>query len=206
MKNRDEEIVRTLTNKVRVLAVQQAARVWWSDTRWGRSRAKQTLLELAIEDLLRVRRVLSRPIRRLAEPLAAWHVGSQTPDFASLVRLLHRRAMVPAKMLSVVFATEKSFALFSSHRVATIKLTQMTHDLHVSEVFLHYRDHGLAEAWLSEDQLPADWPMRERPDAVLLNWRKTIVHAIEYGGDYPIERLLELHNGLATAELSYEIW
>ena len=206
MTNRDEEIIRILSNAVRALSLEQVARTWWTNSRWGRSRAKKTLEELSIEDLLHVRRVLSRPILERSEPIATWQLDAEVPDFKSLVTHLHLRAATPAKMLTIAFASHKSIALFSRRRMTTIKLTQMTHDLHVSEVFLHYRKQGLASAWLSEDQLPVEWPIRERPDAVLLGKNQTIVHAIEYGGDYPVERLQELHHGLASAGLSYEIW
>ena len=206
MRDRDEEIVRIVANTVRVLSLQQVAREWWSDTRWGRSRAKRTVEELAVEDLLHVRRVLSRPIELLKAPLLRWQHGDQEPDFESLARQLHGRAKQPARMVKIIFATPRSVALFSRHGLPTIKLTQMTHDLHVSEVFLHYRRRGETNAWRSEDQLPADWPIRERPDAVLCDVNGDIVHAVEYGGDYPAERLAELHDGLSWAGLSYEIW
>ena len=88
----------------------------------------------------------------------------------------------------------------------TLKLTQMTHDLHVSEVFLRYRRRGQQAAWRSEDQLPSNWPLRSRPDAVLCNESGEIVHAVEYGGDYSATRLIELHVGFSEIDLSYEIW
>lgn len=206
MITRDEEIVRTLANAVRVMSLQQIAREWWTDTRWGRSRATRTLDELAVEDLLHVRRVLSRPIKQLKSPIFNWEVGDGQPNFAQLSAELHRRAMRSPAMVTIVFATRRSVTLFGGNRLPTIKLTQTTHDLHVSEVFLHYRQSGRKRQWLSEDQLPADWPIRERPDAVLCDDDGQIVRALEYGGDYPAERLANLHDGLAWAGLSYELW
>ena len=204
--DRNEEIIRVLASSVRVMSLQQVARDWWSDTRWGRSRANRTLGELTTAKLLHVRRVLSRPIAPLHATLTVWRPGEAEPDFETLAKQLHRRAMKPAHMLTIVFAARRSVALFSPGAMPTIKLTQMTHDLHVSEVFLHYRRRGQQTAWLSEDHLPSDWPLRQRPDAVLCDHGGEIVHAVEYGGDYPAKRLIELHRGFSEIELSYEIW
>ena len=83
----------------------------------------------------------------------------------------------------------------------------MTHDLNVSEIYLHYRKSGLPNrCWISEDRLPHDWPLRERPDALLRNNDGQIVRAVEYGGDYPATRLAELHVGLSSIGIGYEIW
>ena len=203
---RDEEVVRIVSSAVRMLGVHQVAREWWSDTRWGRSRAMRTLHELAVEDLLHVRRVLSRPIEQLKAPLLRWQTQDPTPDFEALSSWLHRRAMKSASMITIVFATRRSVSLFGGDRMPTIKLTQMTHDLHVSEVFLRFRRAGRQDEWCSEDQLSAEWPIRERPDAVLVDDAGDIVRALEYGGDYSPHRLAELHSGFSGVGLNYEIW
>lgn len=206
MNDRDTEILRTLANSVRAMSLDQVARAWWSDTRWGRSRAKKTLVELVDHDLVHVQRVLSRPSEQLSQPLTIWRPGDIEPAFDDLAHLLHRRARRCAKMVPVVFAARRTVDIFGSGAVPTIKLTQMTHDLQVTEVFLHYWRRGNVKSWVSEDNLPPDWPIRQRPDALLRDAKGVIVHAVEYGGDYPVERLVKLHEGLSRAELSYEIW
>ena len=60
--------------------------------------------------------------------------------------------------------------------------------------------------WVSEDVLPETWPIRQRPDALLVDDAGQYVRAVEYGGDYPEERLIDLHLGLSSIPLSYEIW
>jgi hypothetical protein len=83
----------------------------------------------------------------------------------------------------------------------------MTHDLNVAELYLHHRRGGLpACCWTAEDRLPGSWPLKERPDAVVRNQTGDLVRAVEYGGDYPASRLEELHAGLASIRLAYEIW
>ena len=83
--------------------------------------------------------------------------------------------MKPTKMVTVVFAARKAVAVFAA--APTVKLTQMTHDLHVSEVS-HYRRQGRMKFWLNEDHLPLDWPIRQRPDAILRDENGKIVHAV----------------------------
>ena len=110
-------------------------------------------------------------------------------------------------MTPFVFASPRSIVLFGQGRAPSVKLTQMTHDLHVAAVYLKYRAGGLSSRhWISEDRLPRDWPLRERPDATLTDDDGLIYRAVEYGGDYPPSRLAELHEGLASIELNYEIW
>jgi hypothetical protein len=125
-------------------------------------------------------------------------------------RRLHRRASFSAVRTVVVSATAKTCTLFGERRSApiSIKLTQTTHDLHVAELFLHYAAHGLEPGlrWVSEDVLPETWPLRQRPDALLIDDSGQWVRAVEYGGDYPPERLADLHDSLASIPLPYEVW
>ena len=131
------------------------------------------------------------------------------PDFHSLSELLHKRAMVPAKLVTIIFSTNKSTALFGKGALPKIKLTQMTHDLHLAEVFLIYRLRGLPmDEWIGEDNFPGSWSLRQRPDGLLRRADGTIYRAIEYGGDYAPERLRELHDGFSSCstKLAYEVW
>jgi len=199
--------LRVLCDSVRVLTLRQIAQTWWTDTRWGRSRASTSMKNLAQEGWVHRQRVLCRTIHAFALPLVDWQPGDRRPEFASVVLRLHRRAMVAAKPVKVVYAAKRAVTFFASGRAPSVKLTQMTHDLNVSELYLHYRRNGFARRhWLSEDRLPRDWPLRERPDGLLRNNRGELIRAVEYGGDYPKRRLVELHTGLASINLSYQLW
>jgi hypothetical protein len=207
MKRHEEQIVRVLADSVRVMTMAQIAGIWWTDTRWGRSRATAAINQLATEGWLHVQRALSRPVEAFASPLIGWCPGKRRPDFGVVARSLHRRAMADAKPVKVVFAATRAVTFFGSGRAPTVKLTQMTHDLNVSELYLHYRRSGLPDrCWTSEDRLPRDWPLKERPDALLRNDAGDFVRAVEYGGDYQTRRLSELHAGLSSIGLGYEIW
>lgn len=207
MNRHEEQIVRILADSVRVMTVAQVARTWWTDTRWGRDRASAAMTRLAAKGWLHVQHALSRPIQSFVSPLIDWRPGTRRPDFAAAARLLHQRAIVDARTVKVVFAATRAVRFFSSGPALPVKLTQMTHDLNVSELYLHYRRSGLADqCWTSEARLGRDWPLKERPDAVLRDEAGTIVRAVEYGGDYTASRLAELHAGLSSINLSYEIW
>ena len=158
MNEREEEIVRTLADKVRVLTLSQVARTWWTESRWGKSRAKSALSRLAERKLVRLRRALARPINLDEQAIVEWSIGDVIPDLETVATYLHRRAMIDASMQSIVTAASKAVALFGTGRATSIKLTQLTHDLHVSEVYLRYRDGELVKRWLSEDRLTVDWP------------------------------------------------
>ena len=207
MKPHEQQIVRVLADSVRVMTIAQIARTWWTDTRWGRSRATASLRSLASDGWLHMQRVLSRAINSPTAPLIDWIPGAGQPEFGDAARTLHQRAMTDAKPVVVVVASRRAVTFYGNGRAAAIKLTQMTHDLNVSEVYLHHRRRGLpARRWVSEDRLPSDWPIRERPDALLRDEQGSIVRAVEYGGDYPASRLAELHAGLASLGIGYELW
>ena len=207
MESRKQQILRTLSNHVRVLSASQISRRWWSDTRWGLSRAKESLWELSAGGLLVMQSVLARPITELHRPLQSWRDGEPKPSFTSLAKVLHKRAKVAPQTTTIVFATAKTVALFGEGRRPSVKVTQMTHDLHVSEVFLRFLASGLSsDLWMNEDQLPSTWPVSVRPDALLLDHNATPLRAIEYGGDYSAARLEALHDGFASIELGYELW
>lgn len=207
MSPHEEQILRSLANDVRVLSLKQVARTWWTNTRWGRSRAKAAMTELERNGWLQIHCSLARPISELHHPLITWQPMDDTPDFWRLSRVLQNRAMANASLTPFVFASSRTIVLFGLGRSPTIKLTQMTHDLHVSEVYLRYRLNGLPSSqWKSEDRLPQGWPLRERPDAVLVDENNHPFRAVEYGGSYPPSRLAELHAGLSSVELDYEVW
>lgn len=207
MESRAQEILRTLSSRVRVLSTDQVSRGWWSETRWGLCRAKECLWGLASSQFLVMQSVLSRRIVKLPRPLTRWSCGDATPPFLQLAKILHKRAKAAPVTTTVVWATPKCIALFGTGRRPTLKITQMTHDLQVSEVFLGLTENGLpVEQWLGEDHLPTSWPASVRPDALLVDDDAKPIRAIEYGGDYSAKRLSALHDGFASIELDYELW
>jgi hypothetical protein len=206
----EQKLLDVLANHVRFLAVAQLARASFAGQRLSGRRAVQAALTLVDSGWLRLARVFARPIQSLSEPLCQWRHMEPVPDFAVLSRRLHQRASLSAALTTIMSATAKTCTLFGATRssAARIKLTQTTHDLQVAEVFLHYVARGFPWGvhWAGEDVLPETWPIRQRPDALLVDDAGQYVRAVEYGGDYSEERLIDLHLGLSSLPLSYEIW
>ena len=206
----EHELLDVLANHVRFLAVAQLARASFSGQRLSGRRAAHTALTLADSGWLRLAKVFARPLQSLSQPLCQWRHAEPVPDFAVLSRRLHRRASLSAALTTIVTATAKTCTLFGATRssAACIKLTQTTHDLQVAEVFLRYVARGFPRGvhWVGEDVLPETWPIRQRPDALLVDDAGQYVRAVEYGGDYSEERLIDLHLGLSSIPLTYEIW
>jgi hypothetical protein len=210
MKRWELVLLELLANHVRLLAVAQLARASLAGQRYTRRHATSLAQQLADSGWLRMSEIFARPISPLHRPLCQWRHSEPMPDLLRLSRRLHQRASFSAARTVVVSAARKTYALFgTSQRTASpIKLTQATHDLHVTEVYLHYAQRGFEPGlrWVSEDRLPETWRLRQRPDALLIDHAGEFVRAVEYGGDYSWGRLAELHHGLASIPLPYEIW
>ncbi len=206
----EHALLDALANHVRFLAVAQLARASFAGQRLSGRRASEAAKVLANFGWLRLTEVLARPLPPLRQPLCRWHHAEPAPDLAAISRRLHRRASLSAELTTIVSATNRTCTLFGASRssAARIKLTQTTHDLQVADVFFHYASRGFAPGlhWVSEDVLPDTWPLRQRPDAVLVDDTGQYVRAVEYGGDYSEERLRYLHAGLSSLPLDYEIW
>lgn len=205
----EREILVVLANHVRMLSLSQVARTWWTENRRGLRRARESAQRLVAEGWLDSFRVFSRPVTRLSEPLVIWEVNARPPDFLRLSACLHRRANASAAVTTVITAARKTHTLFGRGVVkCRPKLTQMTHDLQVAEILLAYRSRGLdvRQHWVLEDHFPHTWPIRVQPDALLLDADGRFQRAVEYGGDYSVDRLKRLHYALASIWLPYEIW
>ena len=142
----------------------------------------------------------------MESPIYSSTRAENNDSFPELSRLLHRRARKSASVTTIFFATPKSRELLGrGGRGVRPRLTQLSHDLQVSEVFLHYRENNQQAFWLHEDFLD-DWPTKERPDAVLINERGQFVRAIEYGGAYSPARLQAMQNAFSRQGIPLEIW
>ena len=199
-----------LANQLRFLSVAQLGHASFAGQRLSGRRAARLALSLADSGWLRLNKVLARPVQLLSQPLCQWRHAEPMPDFDFVARRLHQRASSSAALTAIVSATAKTSTLFGVTRssAARIKLTQTTHDLHVGELFIKCATCGYASGlhWVSEDCLPDTWPVRQRPDALLVDEAGNYVRAVEYGGDYLEDRLIDLHVALSSIPLSYEIW
>ena len=145
----------------------------------------------------------------LSAPIFEWAPGDPEPAFTLLENRCQERWECPAVQTEVVVAGRRALEVFGGSTPGDVKnACQTTHDLHLAEIFLRYREAGLnwREQWVGEDMIAARWEWKKLPDAVLCNKGGNPVRAVDFGGAYGDERLRDFHVMCATKSLSYELW
>ena len=84
-----------------------------------------------------------------------------------------------------------------------VRATELSHDAHVTQIFLTHYFGASDVSWTIEDQL--DWSLDKRPDALVCHAGGTPV-AIDFGGAYPAHKLVSAHKEYSHANLAYQIW
>jgi len=152
--------------------------------------------------------VRARLIGPLDRPLAAWFPGNPPPDFGAIAYRADKRfSSLPVSSVTCYRATRKALRLYGVSPKGRGKLTQATHDLGVTEIYLHYHKQHLQllPSWRGEDhgyRLPGGI----RPDAVLHLPCRGRTHVLDFITDYGRARVAALHEACADSALSYEMW
>ena len=203
------EIVRVLAVQVRVMTLAQIIRGWFPGTP---SKAVRGGFQAAIDNgLVAEHPVLVYPELPLVEPIVKWHAGEAAPDVERVAYALQRRWVSSLKRETVFAATPKAVRVYGGliNRKRSSGLRnqlQVTHDLHVSAIFLKVREERIdwRDCWTSEDQLPAV-KRAKLPDAIVSSPEGNSVF-VEFGGAYRSERVRRVHEHCAGCGLSYELW
>jgi hypothetical protein len=209
MTPREEEILRLLCFAVRFFSLEQVARTWWSGQPREIRRARQRMRTLARNGWERPLTILARPLLKMDAPVFEWHLDGQDPDIAAVSRALRNRWKEPARDVEIFLATPRATAVMGGGALGSVRnLCQTTHDLHVSQVFLFYRENrpDQASLWVGEDSVIPLNEHEKRPDAVLLNEAKEILRVIEFGGAYKADRVQAVHDFCWQRNLPYELW
>lgn len=204
---RDDSLLATLTLKVRVLSLPMVARTWWDDTAAGHAAAERRLGELVDTGWLRRHAATSHPELLLTEPVFAWDVGDRRPHFGGLSHRLKSRWTSASEQVLVYFATTKATRVHGG-TAAALKPMSLTHDLHMGALYLRFLATRPDDArlWVSEDTLAPERDGQTLPDAVLTDAAGRLRQVVEFGGTYPAERLMRLHDDCEARELPYELW
>lgn len=208
MTPRDREILITITRKARMVSPHQAARVWWPGQAFGVQSALRRLKQLTSRGWAVELQVFAQPMLNLVAPIVTWQSGMEVPDFNVVSRSLFRRSEQTAQRIGVFAPTPLALHYFGCHdRPLLNNDCHVTHDLHVTEVYLRYHliDPGASHQWIGEDTVPSI-ECRSQPDALLVDEMGRPQKAIEFGGRYPASRLAQLHHDLASLNLPYEVW
>lgn len=170
----------------------------------GRARARQSLRQLEAAGFATLRLVVVPGMLSLKTPLLKWQPGDPTPRFDRLAWLVASRWKGPPEKVLIASATAAARrALGGRFGGRPLRRTEVSHDLHVTSLFLNMvRDEPeRAEQWVHEDCREASRQIADVvPDAMI---EET---AIEFGGKYRAEKLRTIHRSHAIAGRAYELW
>ena len=131
---RVETLLKTLSVAVRLFLPQQVAD-WWEVSL---PTAERTLQGLAGEGWLREVRIRARPLPPIEGPLCRWRPGDETPDFGWLsYEACRRMANRPVRVTVAYLASAKTVSHFGLVLRAPPKPHQQTHDVGLSQTYLH---------------------------------------------------------------------
>ncbi len=212
--DRDREILLSLTHKVRLLSLDQIARTWWNSSPTGIVNARKRLAILTDNNtpssdlLLRRLRANTHPELNLGGPVLSWNPGELTPDFGALSYRLKSRWTEAIRPTTIYVATERAARYFGGFGGKLRRPLQVTHDLHVAQIYLHLfqTNQEAAGAWVSEEQFGPERRHQKLPDAVLRDKNGQITRVIEFGGSYDPKHVERVHWDCVTRSLPYELW
>jgi hypothetical protein len=207
IRQREQEILTGLTDKVRLLSQRQIADHWYAG---DVPNARRCLRRLAQQGLVCRQLLPAQSMPLLTAPLVNWRPADETPDFGSVAYRCQARWRGRALRPSVVWvATDKALGLYGGPRQGvSLKPLQVTHDLGVAQVWLHlhHAAPAWAEAWRGEDLLSHTRAGEKCPDAFVVNAAEEVVLVIEFGGRYDAARIAEFHHDCAQRALPYQLW
>ncbi|MDA1013852.1 MAG: hypothetical protein O3A00_05285 [Planctomycetota bacterium] len=205
--DRDYEIVSALTQKVRLFSLRQLAGAWWDGELANTRRRLNVLVSVRLVQRVSVR---ARTLPPLTAPVVAWQPPESPPNFGQVAHQLQDRWVRRAVRTATAFiATERAARLIGGTARASLKQpAQATHDLGLSQVWLHFRSDcpARADAWRSEDLLAHTRHGQKLPDAFLVDAEENTVAVIEFGGSYDGRRVRDFHNDCVIRNLPYQIW
>ena len=107
---RDLDIIETLTRRLRLLAIEQIARIWWP--RAGSRRViRRRLRVLADANLIHRTIANVHPLLDVSRPLAQWSPGDDEPDFWKVSQDAKNRWQSASRPHEVFFATKLACCL-----------------------------------------------------------------------------------------------
>lgn len=204
---RDLDLLSVLVRQVRILSMAQIASCWWPRAQKSRTCA-QRLKRLSNEGYIRQLQVMSHPPVELDTWVIKWKTGKTEPDFHAASYSMKKRWSLPPETVTVIVATNRTRTLFGDRGEYSPRPSEITHDLHLSAVFLKMRKQrpALAKSWTGETILARQRssPNEKIPDALVRKGREKTV--IDFGGSYSAARLRQLHDYCSERSYAYEVW
>ena len=203
----DLDIVETLTRRVRLLSVEQIARVWWPEIRSLRV-VRRRLRRLSAAGLVAKAMVNIHPLLDVCSPLVRWTPGEDEPDFAQIAARAKGRWRLASIPKQLFLATKLAANLFGSSAGHLPELTHRDHDLLLGQVYVLYRTTRPAEAtrWVGKDARPKAGYRIKNPDACLLGSDGQVIRVIQSAGHYSQKQVETFHEHCVGYGLPYELW
>lgn len=204
---RDYDILASLTRRVRLLAIDQARRIWWPGHPTCRT-ARRHMLRLVAAGLVQRTIINAHPLLPISRPLCAWKPGGREPDPSCVSQRARGRWSRPAEPIEVYWASRRTANLFGSTAGQLPNLLHRDHDLLLAQVYFWYRRHHADDArrWLGEDALSKAGYRTKDPDAFLLADDGQPQRVIESAGRYAPAQVASFHEHCADHDLAYELW
>ena len=193
----ERELLRVLAIQVKYLTEEQTIRGWGPQA--GDAIAALQSTGLIVRETLEVYDVAAP-----RQPLYFWSPGQPAPTSQNLIELSDRlinRWRSRLQPQTVYRASREAANAFGARSNEPDRSSEWSHDLFLSEVFLHYRASHTEESacWFGESYFPKlglTIKHLKDPDAFLLENRQAI-RVIEIGGKYSVEHLQALHDHCA---------
>ncbi len=209
---RAETLMRVLTRQVRAVSLDQATRILRS--LHAESASIRSLIgRLHNEGMIEATSVaIAYP--HVQSRILMWRPHHSAPKHEHTRWLLERRwADLAPEAMPIYWATKKSERFYGGIARLLSHAGQLEHDLGTAEVLTvaYEENRHWTNDWIGEDLLQREYPklarrLRVRPDAVTLDNRGDIFKAIEFGGQYSVDRLRRLHASFEWQRIRYEIW
>ncbi len=204
---RDEEIGSALALQIRLASQRQVSDHWFDGDDSNARRRLSHLDRLGLVEKVVVR---ARTLPAIKHPLIKWQPGDKSPNCGKVAYACRSRwRLRHVRTCTAYIATEKAAQLFGGRRRSGIaKELQVTHDLGVTAIWLclDRAAPDWADAWRGEDVMAVTRYRQKLPDGFIVDTSGTPLCAMEFGGSYDEQRVLEFHEDCVRRNLPYQLW
>jgi hypothetical protein len=142
------------------------------------------------------------------KPLHVWRVDDPPPNFHAIQYQAEQRNLGSVETVTVFLGTWRLAQALGGTCGHPLNHHSASHDMGVAQTYLHLwrTNRDLALAWQGEDIVAPSRHRQKLPDAILYNRAGEPTMAIEFIGDYPVERIKAFHDDCASRGLPYEVY
>jgi hypothetical protein len=198
-------VLELLTHRCPVAVPQQLQRLMELTCAPSDARSLPRILaSLQRSGLMQRREMMAQPLLPLTQPLIDWFPGAPLPPVARVAWQLRRRWNQKVFRCDVIHATPVARQMMCGTCCPTLSAPgKLTHDLHLTEVYLRHLARQQDFVWQHEQELSLLGWLQEYarlPDALVDGV------AVDVGGKYSAAKLKDLHRCYRHRELPYQLW